>query len=97
MQVFDDINVIDTTTGKAGSICSMFLSDNGARVIRVPVGSDIPTDDPELATIHRGKELLNLDLDTQYDSFQELVQKSDILIEDIFCVSVLFSIICLGI
>jgi len=83
MQIFDDTNVIDTTTGKAGSICSMFLSDNGARVIRVPVGSDIPINDPELATIHRGKELLNLDLDTHYDSFQELVQESDILIEDI--------------
>ena len=83
MQVFDDINVIDTTTGKAGSICSMFLGDNGARIIRIPVGSNSLADDPELATIHRGKELLNLDLDTQYDSFMNFVQKSDILIEDL--------------
>ena len=83
MQVFDDINVIDTTTGKAGSICSMFLGDNGAKVIRIPVGSNSLADDPELATIHRGKELLNLDLDTQYDSFMNFVQKSDILIEDL--------------
>ena len=83
MQVFDDINVIDTTTGKAGSICSMFLGDNGARIIRIPVGSNSLADDPELATIHRGKELLNLDLDAQYDSFMNFVQKSDILIEDL--------------
>jgi len=83
MQVFDDINVIDTTTGKAGSICSMFLSDNGAKVIRIPVGSNSIVDDPELATIHRGKEILNLDLETQYDSFVSLVQDTDILIEDL--------------
>ncbi|PZC44241.1 MAG: Crotonobetainyl-CoA:carnitine CoA-transferase CaiB [Chloroflexi bacterium] len=83
MEVFDGINVIDTTSGKAGSICSMFLSDNGARVLRVPVKQNINRDDPEFATLHRGKELHNLDLKTQYPLFEKLVHKSDVLIEDL--------------
>ena len=57
MEVFDGINVIDTTSGKAGSICSMFLSDNGARVFRVPAKQNISRNDPEFATLDRGKEL----------------------------------------
>ena len=83
MEVFDGINVIDTTSGKAGSICSMFLSDNGARVFRVPAKQNINRNDPEFATLDRGKELHGLDLNTQYALFEKLVQKSDVLIEDL--------------
>ncbi|MBA39827.1 MAG: hypothetical protein CL894_04700 [Dehalococcoidia bacterium] len=83
MEVFDGINVIDTTSGKAGSICSMFLSDNGARVLRVPAKQNINRVDPEFATLDRGKELHSLDLNTQYALFEKLVQKCDVLIEDL--------------
>ena len=83
MEVFDGINVIDTTSGKAGSICSMFLSDNGARVLRVPAKQRINSDDPEFASLDRGKELHGLDLNTQYELFEKLVQKCDVFIEDL--------------
>ncbi|MDE0744524.1 MAG: CoA transferase, partial [SAR202 cluster bacterium] len=83
MEVFNGINVIDTTSGKAGSICSMFLSDNGARVLRVPAKQNINRDDPEFATLDRGKEFHRLDLNTQFALFEKLVQKCDVLIEDL--------------
>ncbi len=57
------ITVLDLTEGMAGALATMFLSDNGARVIRVESrGSEQEWQMPAYAVWHRGKESVFLDL-----------------------------------
>lgn len=76
----DGITVIDLTDGPAGALATMFLSDHGARVIRV-IG--------DVSALHRGagfriwdrgKEVMLGTLEEQ--AFDVLVCNADVLIED---------------
>ena len=59
----DGITVLDLTDGMAGALASMFLCDNGARVIRVDgPGTEDQRSDPGYAVWDRGKESIFLDL-----------------------------------
>ena len=59
----DGITVLDLTQGMAGAIATMFLCDNGARVVRVgSPESEALRSDPPYAVWDRGKESVFLDL-----------------------------------
>ena len=68
----DGICVFDLTTGMAGALASMFLFDNGARVVRV-VGNDesVLRREPGFALWDSGKEAVILDM-TDVESAQTL-------------------------
>ena len=59
----DGITVLDITQGMAGALATMFLCDNGARVIRIEApGSDRMRHEPGYRVWDRGKERIPLDL-----------------------------------
>ena len=59
----DEITVLDITQGMAGALATMFLCDNGARVIRIEApGSDRMRHQPGYRVWDRGKERIHLDL-----------------------------------
>ena len=79
----DGITVLDLTRGRPGALSCMFLSDNGARVIRLELPDD---DNDRTETIYmvwdRGKESVLLDISSERDAFRKLVSLADVLIED---------------
>jgi len=89
----DGFTVVDLTTGAAGAMATMFLSDHGARVIRV-VGTDVAALRADGYVIwDRGKECVRIELgqvdasqverNASTDAFVQLVESADILVEDL--------------
>src|SRR5438309_88013 len=90
--ILDGIRVIDLSTGIAGPGSSMYLADQGANVIRIEApkrGSEhSSSDDPALdagsgfSVQNRSKRSITLDLKQPEGNaiFNELVQRSDVLI-----------------
>jgi crotonobetainyl-CoA:carnitine CoA-transferase CaiB-like acyl-CoA transferase len=76
------IRVFDLTTGMAGALATMFLCDNGARVVRV-VGNDesVLRTEPGFALWDRGKEAVILDMNDA-ESIEKLAQSADVVVED---------------
>ncbi len=67
----DGITVLDLTDGMAGALASMFLCDNGARVIRVDrTDAGDQRSDSGYAVWDRGKESIFLDLSRALDDAQ---------------------------
>ena len=58
----DGITVLDLTQGPAGAYATMFLSDHGARVIRVVDTKDSTSRHGGYLVWDRGKECVRLDL-----------------------------------
>ena len=86
-RALDGITVLDMTDGMAGAMATMFLCDNGARVVRIdrPVGAD-RRQGPGYTVWDRGKQSVFLDLSSGPDSndltdFQRLVKWADVLVE----------------
>ncbi|MDH3703060.1 MAG: CoA transferase [Alphaproteobacteria bacterium] len=95
--VLDGITVLDLSTGPAAALATMFLSDQGARVIRVVDPAQSHTRDGGYVVWDRGKECVALDLDdaaaqiggnpipapdTAAALFQQLVAGADVLVDD---------------
>ena len=83
-QVFDGITVLDFTSGRAGGVATMVMSDFGAEVIKVePPGGEKFRRSPGSIQWNRGKKSIVLDLKTQdgRDSARELAQISDVVVE----------------
>ena len=83
-QVFDGITVVDFTSGRAGGVATMVLSDFGAEVIKVePPGGEKFRDAPGSIQWNRGKKSVVLNLKTQdgRDNARELAGRSDVVIE----------------
>ena len=77
----DGITVLDLSTGPSAALTTMFLSDHGARVIRV-LAPDAPLHRAGGFIIwDRGKECVRLDFDDKA-KFQGLIAGADILVED---------------
>lgn len=77
----DGITVLDLSTGPSAALSTMFLSDHGARVIRV-LAPDAPLHrDGGFVIWDRGKECVSLDFQDS-DKFLSLVAGADILVED---------------
>ena len=83
-QVFDGITVLDFTSGRAGGVATMVLSDFGAEVIKVePPRGEKFRDSPGSIQWNRGKKSVVLNLKTQEgrDNARELARRSDVIIE----------------
>lgn len=88
-RALDGITVLDLTDGMAGSMATMFLCDNGARVIRLenPAEAARRKDDSYMVW-DRGKESVFLDLSAGPESadiaaFHRLVMSADVLVENL--------------
>ena len=83
-QVFDGITVLDFTSGRAGGVATMVMSDFGAEVIKVePPGGEKFRNSPGSTQWNRGKKSVVLDLKTQdgRDNARELARLSDVVVE----------------
>ncbi len=78
-----EILVLDLSTGLAGALATMFLCDNGARVVRVTEpGQPVVRAEPVYALWDRGKEVVTADIATERDALDHLVARADVLLED---------------
>ena len=80
----EDLRIVDLTTGLAGPLATMVLSDHGAEVVKV----EPPRGDPQRSYVgsvvtNRGKRSVVLDLDSPADRERllELVDTADVLVE----------------
>ena len=83
-QVFDGITVLDFTSGRAGGVATMVMSDFGAEVIKVePPGGEKFRNSPGSIQWNRGKKSVVLDLKTREgrDNARDLASRSDVVIE----------------
>ena len=84
-QVFDGITVLDFTSGRAGGVATMVLSDFGAEVIKVePPGGEKFRDTPGSIQWNRGKKSVVLDLKTPegQERARGLAQMADVVVEN---------------
>ena len=84
-QVFDGITVLDFTSGRAGGVATMVMSDFGAEVIKVePPGGEKFRDTPGAIQWNRGKKSVILDLKTQdgQNNARALSQRADVVVEN---------------
>ena len=81
----DGIRIVDFSTGPAAALATMFLSDHGARVIRVIDPSMPDFRDGGFVVWDRGKETVRLDVDATGGAaaFAELIAGADVLVEDL--------------
>jgi crotonobetainyl-CoA:carnitine CoA-transferase CaiB-like acyl-CoA transferase len=84
MGVLDGVRVVDVTTGVAGPMATMVLSDHGAEVIKVePPGGDPLRSYPGSVVWNRGKKSVVLDLHDpgHRATMRELLATADVLVE----------------
>ena len=81
-RALEGITVLDLTDGPAGAIATMFLADNGARVIHaMPAGGGATRADPAYRIWDRGKESIFLDVQADVSAFRRIAACTDVLIE----------------
>jgi len=80
----EGLRIVDLTTGLAGPMATMTLSDHGADVIKI----EPPGGDPQRAYVgsvvtNRGKRSVVLDLDDEADRDRlvDLIDTADVLVE----------------
>ena len=84
-QVFDGITVLDFTSGRAGGVATMVLSDFGAEVIKVePPDGEKFRDAPGAIQWNRGKKSVVLDLKTSdgQRKAHALARHADVVVEN---------------
>ena len=84
-QVFDGITVLDFTSGRAGGVATMVMSDFGAEVIKIePPGGEKFRDAPGSIQWNRGKKSVVLDLKTPDGRERAIVlgQHADVVVEN---------------
>lgn len=91
MSALKGIIVLDLSRGKSGAVSSMFLADNGARVIRVldnsnedvlKISEDEKFYETEFSFFNRGKELLKINISEELNFIESLLSSVDVLIDD---------------
>ena len=83
-QVLDNIVVLDFSSGRAGSVATMILSDFGAEVIKVePPEGDPYREFPQSFLWNRGKKSVTLDLKTAdgQEGARRLMMRADVVVE----------------
>ena len=83
-QVFDGVTVLDFTSGRAGGVATMVMSDFGAEVIKVePPGGEKFRNEPGSIQWNRGKKSVVLDLKTRdgQEKARKLARLSDVVVE----------------
>ena len=80
----DGLTVVDLSTGRAAALASMFLADNGARVVRVVSRhQDVVRDSDIFAVYDRGKEVTLLDPHTDAETIGRMSDAADVVLEDL--------------
>ena len=80
----DGITVIDLSTGLAGALASMFLADNGARVVRVVFRDEDVLRRPDIFAVYdRGKDVVRLDPGMSHETLREICADADVAIDDL--------------
>ena len=83
LSALDGITVVDVSTGLAGALASMFLADNGARVVRIAFCDEDVVRTPGIFAVYdRGKEVLRLDPDASPEDVRELCAEADVVLDD---------------
>ena len=83
LSALSGITVIDLSDGLAAALASMFMADNGARVIRVVSDDSEVARKPDIFAIYdRGKEVARLDPDGRSERIREMCRRADVLIDD---------------
>lgn len=78
----DGVCVLDLTTGMAGALASMFLTDNGARVVRMVADNEpVVRSGPGFALWDRGKEAVILDMEDP-NPLEKMAGSADVVIGD---------------
>ena len=81
-RALEGITVLDLTDGPAGAIATMFLADNGARVIHAtPEDTAAARDHPAYRIWDRGKQSVFLDTRADAGAFRRIAAASDVLVE----------------
>ena len=81
-RALEGITVLDLTDGQAGAIATMFLADNGARVIHATTDKTAAERDHAAYRIwDRGKQSVFLDVRADAAAFRRIAAASDVLIE----------------
>ncbi len=81
----EGMRILELSVGMAGSMAGMFLTENGAEVIKIePPGGDPTRGSSGFTVRNRGKRSVVLDLKNASDveKFKELVETTDGVIED---------------
>ena len=84
-QVFDGITVLDFTSGRAGGVATMVMSDFGAEVIKIePPSGEKFRNAPGAIQWNRGKKSVVLDLKTPdgEEKARALAQQADVVVEN---------------
>ena len=84
-QVFDGITVLDFTSGRAGGVATMVMSDFGAEVIKVePPGGEKFRNSPGSIQWNRGKKSVVLDLKTPdgQEKARGVARLADVVVEN---------------
>ena len=77
------LTVIDFSTGLAAALATMFLADNGARVIRVVSTDGEVVREPDVFALYdRGSEVVRIDEDSDPGAVLDLCAGADVVIED---------------
>ena len=78
------VTVLDLSGGLAAALSSMFLADNGARVIRVVSADADVLREPDIFAIYdRGKEIVRLDIEKNPERFRQMRAGVDVLLDDL--------------
>ena len=81
-RALEGITVLDLTDGPAGAIATMFLADNGARVVHAtPEDTVVARGHPAYRIWDRGKQSIFLDVRADAAAFRRIAAASDVLIE----------------
>ncbi len=81
-RALEGITVLDLTDGPAGAITTMFLADNGARVIHaIPEDTAAVRNHPAYRIWDRGKQSIFLDVRADSAAFRRIAAASDVLVE----------------
>ena len=77
------ILALDLSTGLAGALATMFLCDNGARVVRVTEpGQPVVRAEPIYALWDRGKEVVTANIASDRGALDRLAASADVVVED---------------
>ena len=78
------LTVVDLSTGRAGALASMFLADNGARVVRVASRDEDVVREPDIFAVYdRGKEVALLDPHSDGETIRGMCDGADVVLEDL--------------
>ena len=78
------LTVVDLSTGRAAALASMFLSDNGARVVRVAWRDEDVVREPDIFAVYdRGKEVALLDPHSDGETIRGMCDGADVVLEDL--------------